>query len=67
MAQCQGPRAQMVTLFLVFTYTWQQDVAIIPENQGPRARQIQPGQYNNMITGVTIYCTIFQKQFTSTS
>ena len=26
-----GPRAQMVRLFLVFTYIWQEDVAKIPK------------------------------------
>ena len=33
MAQSQGPRAQMVKLFLVFTYIWQEDV-IIPKVPG---------------------------------
>ena len=28
MAQCQRPRAQMVKLFLVFTYIWQEDFVI---------------------------------------
>ena len=36
MAQFQGLRAQMIRLFLVFIYIWQEDVAIIlkvPEAQ----------------------------------
>ena len=36
MAQCQGPHAQMVRLFLVFTNIWQEDVAKIPKVQGPQ-------------------------------
>ena len=46
MAQCQGPRAQTVSLFLVFTHIRQEDVAIIskvpPPPHPPRAMQIQP-------------------------
>ena len=26
-----GPRAQMVRLFFIFTYTWQEDLAKIPK------------------------------------
>ena len=29
-----GPRAQMVRHFLIFTYTWQEDVAKIPKVPG---------------------------------
>ena len=31
MAQCQGARTEMVRLFLVFTYLWQEDFEIIPK------------------------------------
>ena len=54
MAQCQGPRAEMIRLFLVSTHIWQKEVALIPKVPGaPR---------NNMVRRrlcVTIYCTIF--------
>ena len=40
MAQSQGFRAQMVRLFLAFTYSWQEDVAKIPKVPGP------PGDVN---------------------
>ena len=36
MAQCQGPRAQMERLLLVFTYIRQEDVAKLPKLRGPR-------------------------------
>ena len=36
MAQCQGPRAQTVSLFLVFTHIRQEDVAIISKVPPPR-------------------------------
>ena len=47
----QRPRAQMLKLFLVFTYIWQEDVAKIPNVPG--AREIA------WLVGVTIYCSIF--------
>ena len=44
MAQCQqGPRAQMVRLFLVFTYIWQEDVAKISKVPGA-PRNVNPAR-----------------------
>ena len=43
MAQCQGPRAQIVEPFLVFTYIWQEDVAKIPYLPGVK-RNVNPAQ-----------------------
>ena len=37
MAQCQEPRAQMVKLFLIFPYFWQEDVQKIAKVPGARA------------------------------
>ena len=34
MAQCQGPRAQIVRLFLAFTHIWQEGFAEISEVSG---------------------------------
>ena len=43
MAQCQGPCAQMVRLFLVFTYIWQEDAAKI--SKVPEAsRNVNPAR-----------------------
>ena len=42
-AQCQGPRAQIVEPFLVFTYIWQEDVAKIPYLLGVK-RNVNPAQ-----------------------
>ena len=63
MAQCQGPRAQMIKLFVVFAY-WpirQEGVAKILKVPGAPA----PGNVNSAraiawLVGLTIYCTIFQ-------
>ena len=38
-----GPRAQMVRLFLVFTYIWQEDLAKIPKEPGAQ-RDINPAR-----------------------
>ena len=61
-----GFRAQMLRLFLVFTYIWQEDVAKIRKVQGT-LRKVNPARATTWFVGVTIYCTIFQNQFTSTS
>ena len=34
MTQCQGPSAQMVKIFLAFTYIWQEDFAKISKVPG---------------------------------
>ena len=56
MAQYQGPRAQMVRLFLLFTSIWQEDVAKIPEVPGT-PRNVYPAGAITWLVGVTIYCT----------
>ena len=39
-----GPQAQMVRLFLIFTYIWQEDLAKIPKV--PRARRnVNPARH----------------------
>ena len=59
MAQCQGPRAQMVRLFLVITFIRQENVAKIPK--APWApRIVNPVRAITWLVGVTIYFTIFQ-------
>ena len=66
MAQCQGPRAQMVTIFLVFTYIREHGFAKIPKVLGV-ARNVNPARTITWLVGITIYCTIFQEEVTSTS
>ena len=56
MAQYQGPRAQMVRLFLLSTSIWQEDVAKIPEVPGT-PRNVYPAGAITWLVGVTIYCT----------
>ena len=51
MAQCQGPRAQMVRLF---TYFWQEDVAKITEVPGLR-RNVNPARAIARLVCVTNY------------
>ena len=47
----------MVRLFLVFTYTWQEDVAKIPI---PGAlRNVNLARAITWLVGATVYCTIF--------
>ena len=59
-------RAQIVRLYLVFTYIWREDFAKIPKVSGVRA--MSTAQSNTMVSiGVTIYRANFQLQFTSTS
>ena len=43
MALCQKPRAQMVRLFLIFSYIWQEDVAKLPKVPGA-LRNINPAR-----------------------
>ena len=38
-----GPRAQMVRLFLIFTYIWQKDLAKIPKVPGAQ-RTVNPAR-----------------------
>ena len=66
MAECQGPRSQMVRLFLVFTYIWQKDVVKISKVPGALCK-VNPARAIAWLVGVIIYCTIFQQQFTSNS
>ena len=67
MAQCQGPRVYNDgKTFLVFTYIWQEDVAKIFKVLGA-SHNVNPARSITWLQGVTIYCTIFQKQPTSTS
>ena len=62
----KGLHAQMVRLFLVFTYVWQEDVAKI--FKVPRApHNINLARARTWLIGVTIYCTIFKQQSTSTT
>ena len=52
--------------FLVFTYIWQKDVVKI--SKVPSAlRKVNPARAIAWLVGATIYCTIFQQQFTSNS
>ena len=39
-----GPRAQMVRLFLIFTYIWQEDLAKIPKVPGAQRNLNTAGQ-----------------------
>ena len=56
---CKGSRAQMVRLFLVFTYIWQENVAKI--SKVPRApHNINLARAIAWLVGVNIYCTIFK-------
>ena len=59
MAQYQEPRAQMVRPFLVFTYIWQEGVAITPKVPGA-LRNVNPVRAITWSVGVTIHCTISQ-------
>ena len=55
----RGFRAQMVKLFLVFTYIWQEDVEKI--FKVPRApHNINLARAIAWLVGITIYCTIFE-------
>ena len=58
MADCQGHNIQMVRLFLVFTYIWQEDVAIIPKVPGA-PRNVNPARVITWFVGKAIYCTFF--------
>ena len=61
----KGFRAQMVRLFLVFTYIWQEDVAKI--FKVPRApHNINLDRAITWLIGVTINCAIFKQQSTCT-
>ena len=65
MAQCQEPHAQIVRLFLVFTYIWQEDVAKVQKCHGPRARsptQCKSDPAMTWLVDVTIYCTLFNNK-----
>ena len=54
----KGSRAQMLRLFLVFTYIWQEDVVKI--FKVPRApNNINLARALTWLVGVTINCTIF--------
>ena len=67
MVQCQGPRVQNNgKSFLVLTYIWQEDVAKNFEVLGA-PHNVSPARAIAWLQGVTIYCTIFQLQPTSTS
>ena len=60
MTQCQGPRAQMVRLFLIFIYNRREDVAKIPKVPGATARRnVNPTGAITWLVGVTIYSSIF--------
>ena len=62
-----GPRAQRVSIFWVFTYIWQEDVAKIPKVT-EASQSVNPARTITWLVGVTTYCTsIFQQQSTSTS
>ena len=53
----KGFRAQMVRLFLVFTYIWQEDVAkIFKVSRAPH--NINLGRAITWVVGITIYCTV---------
>ena len=61
MALCQGPRFQIVRLYLVFTYIWLEDVAKI--DKVPVApRNVNPTPSIKWLVSelITIHCTIFQ-------
>ena len=61
MAQCQGPRAQMVRHFFVFTYIRQEDVAkILKVPAAPAPRNVNPARAITSLVIVTIYFNIFQ-------
>ena len=61
MAQCQGPGAQMVRHFLVFTNIREEGVEKIPTVPGaPAPCNVNPTQAITWFVGVTIYCSIFQ-------
>ena len=61
MAQCQGPRTQMVRLFLVFTSIWKEDVAKTPKVLGVPCNVNSTEAITRLLwlVGVTIYCTFF--------
>ena len=63
MTQCQGP--DLRRFFLVFTYIWQEDLAKISKVLGA-PRNVNLARSKTWLVSVTIYCTIFQSQFTST-
>ena len=52
MAQCQGPRAHMVRLFLIFIYIWQDNVAKIPKVLGAQ-RNVNPARAITCLVGAT--------------
>ena len=58
MAQCQGPRTQMVRLFFVFVYTWQEDVPKFRKVPGA-PRNVNSARAITWLVGVVIYSTIF--------
>ena len=54
-----GPRAQIMKLFLVFTYIWQKDVAKI--SKMPRTPcNVDAARQLHAIVSVTIYCNILK-------
>ena len=66
MAQCQGPRAQMVRLFFGLHLFLAERCCENPQStRGPA--QCKPGPRITWLLGIIIYCTSFQKQFTSNS
>ena len=61
MAPCQGPRAQMVRLFWSLPVFGRKMLRKPQSTNGPAQCKSGPG--NNMLVGVTIYCTFFKNDF----
>ena len=57
MAQCQGPRAQIL-LVLVFTCIWRENIAKIPKVPGAQLN-VNPARAVTWFVGVIIYGTFF--------
>ena len=58
MARCEGPRAPIVRLFLVFTYIWHEDVAKLSKVPGA-PRNANSARVITWLVGVTIHIVPF--------
>ena len=65
MVQCELGAPSSDGTFLVFTYIWQKDVAEISKVPGA-PRNVNAARAITQSVGITIYCTIFKLQSTST-
>ena len=61
-----GPRAQMVRLFFLSSPIFGRKILLNPQSARGPAR-CKSGPEITWLVGITIYCTIFQQQFSNSS